>query len=189
MRPSRWWCSRSSRSVSTCSGTGYVSPSLTILPPPLPDSQPAPPAARSAARLPHAWLAVFAVAGLALRLALVQLRWINPDEGAHLMDARLVLDGLFPAVDFGARQPFYVYLLALWLHLTGAGFEGVRVLMALLDTAVGTLVYAIGARVLPARSALLGAALYLLLPFTIFWAPLVHTEPLGMVLVAAALLG
>jgi hypothetical protein len=140
-------------------------------------------------RRSHVWLAVLAIVGLALRIALVQLRWINPDEGAHLMDARLVMDGLLPEVDFGARQPFYVYTLALWLQLTGAGFEGVRILMALLDAMVGVLVYAIGRQLLPPRSALIGAALYLLLPFAVFWAPLVHTEPLTMVLVAAAFLG
>jgi 4-amino-4-deoxy-L-arabinose transferase-like glycosyltransferase len=131
---------------------------------------------------------VLAILGLGLRIALVQLRWINPDEGAHLMDARLAMGGLLPEVDFQARQPFYVYTLALWLQVTGAGFEGVRVMMALLDTLVGVLIYAIGIQVLPSRSALLGAALYLLLPFVVFWAPLVHTEPLTMVLVAASLL-
>jgi hypothetical protein len=155
----------------------------------VPDSQALHPAARPAAHRAHVWLTVLTVAGLTLRLALVQLRWINPDEGAHLMDAQLVMNGLLPEVDFGARQPFYVYALALWLQVTGTGFEGVRVLMAVLDTAVGPLLYAIGVRVLPVRSALVGAGLYLLLPFTIFWAPLVHTEPLTMVLMAAGLLG
>lgn len=155
----------------------------------MPDSQPALPAASPADRRLYARLALLAVVGLALRIALVQLRWINPDEGAHLMDARLVMDGLLPEVDFEARQPIYVYTLALWLQVTGAGFEGVRILMALLDTLVGVLIYAIGLQVLPPRSALLGAALYLLLPFAIFWAPLVHTEPLTMVFVAAGLLG
>jgi len=37
---------------------------------------------------------------LALGLALLPLRWINPDEGAHLMDAKLLMEGLMPAVDF-----------------------------------------------------------------------------------------
>ena len=156
---------------------------------PVPDSHPDAAAARAAARRTHVQFTILVVAGLAVRVALVHFRWINPDEGAHLMDGRLVQHGLLPAVDFNARQPFYVYVLAFWLQLTGGGFEAVRVLMALLDTGVGALTYAIGLRIMPPRAALLAAALYLLLPFTIIWAPIVHTEPLTMVLVAAGILG
>jgi len=56
-------------------------------------------------------LAVFLVS-LFIRLWLLDKRWINADEGAHLMDAVLVLDGKIPEVDFHARQPLYVYSIA-----------------------------------------------------------------------------
>ena len=57
---------------------------------------------------------------LLIRLWLLDKRWINPDEGAHLMDAALALDGMIPKVDFGSRQPLYTYALAGFLKLFGA---------------------------------------------------------------------
>ena len=53
-------------------------------------------------------LAVF-VLSLSVRIWLLDKRWITPDEGAHLMDAVLALDGKIPEIDFASRQPFYVY--------------------------------------------------------------------------------
>ena len=63
-------------------------------------------------RLSHPLLLLLLIllAGLAVRLLLLQLRWINPDEGAHLLDARLWLAGQVPVADFGARQPFYILI-------------------------------------------------------------------------------
>ena len=56
-------------------------------------------------------------AGFALRILLLQIRWINPDEGAHLLDARLLLEGQIPVADFGSRQPFYVLIIAMLLKI------------------------------------------------------------------------
>ena len=56
-------------------------------------------------------LAVF-VASLLIRLWLLDKRWINVDEGAHLMDGVLALDGKIPQVDFASRSPIYVYAIA-----------------------------------------------------------------------------
>ena len=53
-------------------------------------------------------LAVFLIS-LFIRLWLLDKSWINPDEGAHLMDAALALDGKIPKVAFSTRQP-YTYM-------------------------------------------------------------------------------
>ena len=49
-------------------------------------------------------LLVVCVVSLSIRLWLLDKRWINPDEGPHLMDAVLVLDGKIPRVDFDSRE-------------------------------------------------------------------------------------
>jgi len=64
-------------------------------------------------------LLVVLFASLSVRVWLLDKRWINPDEGAHLMDAVLALDGMIPSVDFHSRQPLYVYANAATLKLLG----------------------------------------------------------------------
>jgi predicted membrane-bound mannosyltransferase len=51
-------------------------------------------------------LIVIVLATLSFRLWSLDKRWINPDEGAHLMDAVLLLDGNVPGVDFESRPYF-----------------------------------------------------------------------------------
>jgi hypothetical protein len=69
-------------------------------------------------------LLVVFLASFALRLWLLDKRWVNPDEGAHLMDAVLVLDGKMPIQDFGSRQPFTGIKDA--LRAKGCGRSGAR---------------------------------------------------------------
>ena len=73
-------------------------------------------------------IAAICVVALLARIVLIHLRWINPDEGAHLMDGRFILQGLTPYVDYNARMPFYIYLIALFLKLFGLGFSAGRLL-------------------------------------------------------------
>jgi 4-amino-4-deoxy-L-arabinose transferase-like glycosyltransferase len=129
-------------------------------------------------------LALLVAVGLAIRLWLLPRMWVNPDEGAHLMDGRLVLDGLVPGADYSARQPLYVYALALWLRLFGDSLFAARALMVALDAGVGVLTYLIGRRLFDVRTGLVAAGILLLLPFSAVWAPRVHTEPLSTVLAA-----
>src|SRR5689334_10052793 len=85
----------------------------------------APPAAVALTPFPRqvelGWLIAILGLSLVLRLALAPGRWINPDEGAHLMDGRLALDGLLPIIDFNSRQIAYSYILAAFLWLTRDG--------------------------------------------------------------------
>ena len=66
---------------------------------------------------------------LIIGLIIIQFRWINADEGAHLTDAKLLLSGKIPLVDFQSRQPFYVLLLALFLKIFGMSFISGRLLI------------------------------------------------------------
>src|SRR5512146_89092 len=136
-------------------------------------SPPAEPSRRAEVR----WLIGILGLSLVLRLALVPGRWINPDEGAHLMDGRLALDGLLPFLDFGSRQIAYTYVLAGLLRLTHDGYAGVRFGLATLTVANVGLVYLIARRLFDGRVALAAALLYALQPLAIIWAPIVHTEP------------
>jgi len=118
---------------------------------------------------------------LALRIALLPHRWVNPDEGAHLMDAKLVLDGLVPIVDFDSRQVFYVYLLAAWERLMGAGLLAARVLPMLLGVGVAGLVFILGRYLVGTRAALVATATYAFLPIAVIWSLNVHLEAVTLV--------
>jgi len=115
-------------------------------------------------------------AAAAVRLVLMSVRWINPDEGAHLLDGRLIWQGLHPVIDYGSRQPFYAYLLALFIKLFGVSLTAGRLMPLLASLAIGWLIYRIGARLYDPLRGWLAAAIYLFLPFTLIWSTVVKTE-------------
>lgn len=132
-------------------------------------------------------LALLLLAGLLLRLWFLNGRWVNPDEGAHLMDGLLALQGHVPGADFGARQPFYVYVLAGCLGLFGASFEAARLYPVLASVASGALIYLITSRLFDPHTGLVAAGIYLFLPFTVVFGTHVKTQPLTILLSCAAI--
>jgi 4-amino-4-deoxy-L-arabinose transferase-like glycosyltransferase len=123
------------------------------------------------------WLIAILGLSLVLRLALVPGRWINPDEGAHLMDGRLALDGLLPFVDFDSRQIAYTYVLAAFLRLSHGSYEGVRLGLVVVTVANVGLVYLIARRLFDGRVGITAALVYAVQPLAVIWSPIVHTEP------------
>jgi 4-amino-4-deoxy-L-arabinose transferase-like glycosyltransferase len=118
-----------------------------------------------------------------VRLWLVGNRWINPDEGAHLMDASLVIDGYVPILDFHSRQPFYTYLIAGFLKIFGAGLIQGRLLPLICSLLVALLIYHIGKMLYDKSVGFLSAAIYMLLPLEIYNSMIVKTEPLVTLLI------
>lgn len=130
-------------------------------------------------------IALFAFAG-ALRVWLARHAWVDPDEGAHLMDARLALEGRMPAVDYGARQPLYVYAYAWASRVLGASLMELRLLPAAFSLLGGWLVLLIGRRVFGTRTAIVATTLTLLLPFLVVHASQAKTGPMTIALSALA---
>lgn len=126
---------------------------------------------------PHIWLLVILVLGFLIRLWLVDERWINPDEGAHLMDGRLVLDGLIPEIDYSSRQPLYVFIVALFLKAFGIGYIGGRFFPLISVMVVALLVFLISRRLFNEKVALLASAIYTFLPLSVIESTIVKTEP------------
>ena len=133
-------------------------------------------------------LAAFFLLSLMLRLWLLDKRWINPDEGAHLMDALLTLQGYIPLVDFGSRQPFYVFMNAIWLKLFGVNYLAGRLFPLTCSLFTGLLVYLIARKLFNEKVALLSAVIYLLIPFEVLNSVLVKTEPLANLIACASIL-
>lgn len=124
-------------------------------------------------------------AALAVRLWFLEGRWINPDEGAHLMNGFLVLEGYVPGVDFHARQPLYGYFLGSFMKVVGVDYQAARLYPVLVTLGIGGLVYLIAARLFQRRIAVLAAAIYLFIPFTVVYGTHVKTEPLTVLLSSA----
>ena len=134
-------------------------------------------AGREASRREALWLVGLLVAGLVIRLWLWHQRWINPDEGAHLMDGRLTLEGLVPLVHFDSRQVLYTYLIAGLVGLLGSDYALIRLCVILAGLLIALLIFAIARRLLGSRVGLLAAGIYLFLPLAVIFSPTVHTEP------------
>ncbi|MBN1559548.1 glycosyltransferase family 39 protein [candidate division KSB1 bacterium] len=127
-------------------------------------------------------------AGLAVRVVLLQFRWINPDEGAHLLDARLWLDGQAPVADFGSRQPFYVVILALFLNIFGMTLSAARLMPVAASLGITLLLYLMGKRWFGTAVGLTAALIYSLLPLVVIWSTIVKTEQLTILLATASML-
>ena len=127
-------------------------------------------------------VAALVAAGLLVRLWFLDGRWINPDEGAHLMNGFLVLEGYVPGVDFHARQPLYGYFLGGVMALVGVDYQVARLYPIMATLAIGVFVYLIAARLFGARVAVVAAAIYLFIPFTVVYGTHVKTEPLTILL-------
>lgn len=98
------------------------------------------------------------------------------------MDARLFLDGFFPIVDYGSRQPFYVFMLALFLRLFGTSLVIGRLVPLLSGIGVGFMLFLLGRRLFNPTVGLIAALIYMFLPLTIIWSVIVKTEPLTILL-------
>jgi hypothetical protein len=132
-------------------------------------------------------LFIIAVISVLIRLWLLDKRWINPDEGAHLMDAILVLDGHIPGVDFNSRQPFYVYTIAGFLKMFGVNYVSGRLLPVMSSMLTGILVFLLADALFDSKVATLSAAIYWLLPLEVSNSVLLKTEPLAVLLTCLAL--
>lgn len=131
----------------------------------------------------EAWLiAALLVVTLTLRLSNLGGHWIDPDEGAHLMDALLVHRGYVPEVDFVARQPLYVYVLAGFFWLTGVSLEAGRFFPVICSLLVGLPLYALSRDLFGRGSALLALATWWMLPLEIRASSVVKTEPFAILL-------
>lgn len=124
---------------------------------------------------------------LLLRIWLLDKRWIAPDEGAHLMDAVLVMDGKIPVVDFGSRMPIYVYANAAVLKLFGISYISGRMLPMTCSVLIGILVFFMALMLFDKRVAILSAAIYWMLPLELINSVLVQTEPLTIFLTCLSL--
>ena len=124
---------------------------------------------------------------ISLRVWLLDKRWINPDEGAHLMDAVLVLDGKIPSVDFHSRQPIYAYANAAVLKLLGINYISGRLLPMTCSLLVGFIIFLMANVLYDRKVAILSASIYWMLPLEVINSVIVKTEPLVMLLTCLSL--
>jgi hypothetical protein len=134
-------------------------------------------------------LFIVGIASLSIRLWLLNQRWINPDEGPHLMDAVLVLDGKIPQVDFDSRELIYVYSLAGFLKLFGTSYISGRLLPLTCSLLVGLVIFRLAATLFDRKVALLSTVMYWMFPLEISQSVIVKTEPLVSLLTALAFYG
>jgi len=128
------------------------------------------------------------ILSFALRMWMLDKHWINPDEGAHLMDAVLALNGKIPMIDYDSRQPLYTYSLAGILHLFGHDFASGRLLSFMCSFLTGVTVFFLGKVLFDEKTAVLGTIIYFLLPLEFMNSTMVKTEPLTTLLTSISFL-
>lgn len=132
-------------------------------------------------------LIIICLVSLSLRVWLLDKRWINPDEGAHMMDAVLALDGKVPTVDYGSRQPLYTYAIAGFFKVFGTNYVSGRLLPLTCSMLLGFLIFLMARMLFDEKVALLSAAIYWMLPLELLNSVVVKTEPLVTLLTCLSL--
>ncbi|PPA79362.1 MAG: Dolichyl-phosphate-mannose-protein mannosyltransferase [ANME-2 cluster archaeon HR1] len=128
------------------------------------------------------------IVSLLIRLFLLPERWINPDEGAHLYDAKFILDGKIPFVDYESRMPVYAYILAAWAKIFGCNYLYMRLLPLFANIGICIFIFLIGKKLFNSnRIALLASIIYLFLPLSIIWSVVVKTELIETFFVCAGM--
>jgi hypothetical protein len=118
-------------------------------------------------------------------LALV--RYVDGDEGVYAYASRLAVHGQVPYRDFFYEQtPLLPYVYGAWIGVTGESWYGLRLLSALLATAVGAVLYVHASRRFGRPAALLGLILYAASALVFGYFVLVKTFALATLLLLAA---
>ncbi len=134
-------------------------------------------------------LLIVCIVSLSIRLWLLDKRWINADEGPHLMDAVLVLDGKIPRIDFESRELIYVYSIAGFLKLFGTSYVSGRLLPMTCSLLVGIVVFLLATELFDRKVGLLSSVTYWMLPLEVTQSAVVKTEPLVSLLTCLAFYG
>lgn len=131
-------------------------------------------------RLPLLLLVAILIVGFLIRFWLLDKRWINPDEGAHLMDGRLILNGFVPMVDYDSREVAYVYIIASIFKIFGVGYITGRFLPLFSTMGIGLMVLLISRNLFNEKVALLAFTIYMFSPLSIVESSIAKTEPLAI---------
>ena len=127
------------------------------------------------------WLAAILVVGTLLRLWVWHDHAVDPDEGAHLMDASFALRGMLPHVDYRPRGIVYTHLLAGIVGLVGPDYRLIRLCVMLLEPLIAVLTFVIARRLFDnTGAALLAAATYFLFPVAVRASATVHMQPFAV---------
>jgi len=130
-----------------------------------------------------------AVGGTALRLSLIARQGLHGDEAIYGYWAQLVASGRDPfllSVPLD-KPPLFIYLLAGMFKLFGPTEIAARLISETASAAAVGLVYALGRRFYDRQVALLAAAVMVLSPFNILFAPTAFTDPLMVTLILVAM--
>lgn len=126
---------------------------------------------------------------VACQVWLIWGHWIDVDEGAHLMDARLATEGLTPVADFDSRQPLYVYTYVPAFRIFGEHYQSGRAMSVLWTLLWGGVMWALARRLWGKFEANTALLLLAFAPSIVINSSVVKTEPLAMLLTALGMLG
>lgn len=129
-----------------------------------------------------------AVLALGLAIRLLAYRWVGiwVDHGFYPYDARLILRGQTPFVDFLGRSPLWLYLYAGVQGLLGYSVAVVRGFVVGWWLVAALPVYGLGREIADHRSGLAAVGVYWLLPYGIVYGFWVNTMSLAAALSVTA---
>lgn len=140
-------------------------------------------------RRPLRWLAALTAVGLGVRLALIDTQSMRLDESATAWQSRLPLWDLWHyLLSSNVHVPLYHTMMHEWVRFAGTSLLSLRLPSVLLGALAVPLMYALAARLLNRRTALIAAGLTATAPFLVWHSDEARMYPMLLVAVLASLL-
>jgi len=112
---------------------------------------------------------------------------MDSDEEWYIADARLILQGMTPFVDFHTRSPVFLFAIAAFMKAFGVGVVSARLVTVFSSTILAGVLFLIGKQLYNPKAGLVAAALFSLSPFTIRYGFTAVTESFSMMLLGVSL--
>lgn len=122
-------------------------------------------------------LLILLVSAFLIRMYYATVSNLLLDEGQWIYDARLLSDGLIPFVDWTTRAPLLLGFLAASIKVFGYNLIAGSLVSIFFTILTGYLLYRVGNELYSKRVGLIACALYLFMPFVIYWTTATLGEP------------
>jgi len=106
--------------------------------------------------------------GFAARYYYAHVSGINLDEGIHLYDAKMLVDGFMPFRDYLTREFYYISTLAGMVKIFGAELSTSRLLSVATSSVCALIIFILGSKIFTKKTGLIAAMLFALSPFVIY---------------------
>lgn len=135
------------------------------------------------------WLLIIMALGFVIRLLGAIYSNANLDEGNWIYDPWMISLGRIPFLDFNSREPFFFYFMAPFIKIFGTKLIYNRLVSVAISTFNIAVIYLLGRKIHSKKLGIIAAAIFSLVPYSIFASYDVGSGPLFFLIISLLFYG